>query len=355
MNLAGGGYGRWLLDWLYDQPLTQYVIEVTEREAARVPFPGVLVDFVDTGPFFARLGLPGVTGYPVVDYLGREGWIVDGSSIPAGIFTDEFIAAKVGDPPWRFRMKADMPSPCVRITPAGIDAARQNRASYRDIMDASDPLNKRLLRWLYSQQVHTGRPADLVDFLTSDHATINNSLTFTLREAQEAALYLHKKGLITDPGKQPKNGLGAELIELTSEGYECNNGYDADIRRYLERNRQDSSTNITITGNNTTNLAVNSPSTKQSINTGISVDEALRFADYVSEVAAVLRPKEGSAVSFEALASELRDAAISEPPDKGRLRRFIETLMRALEAATPTVTAQMAIDLGEKAIHAIGG
>jgi len=132
-------------------------------------------------------------------------------------------------------MEQDVVFPLARITPAGIDVARRNRASRRVAVPADTPLTERMLRWLYRETVSTGRPANLVNFLPSDYAIRDGALGFTLREVQDAARYLHGKGLVTDPGSQPVRGLGQQLVEVTPGGRECHNGYNANLSQYLKR------------------------------------------------------------------------------------------------------------------------
>lgn len=351
LDLDVEAYGRWLLDWLYDQPESQGVAEIAQAKADGELFVENMLyalGFNDTGLFFARLGLPGITGHPVVARLEGQGRVdPDGQWAAEAHLT---LMEDASDP-----MEQDVESPRARITPAGIEVVRHDRASRRDAVPSDTPLTKRMLRWLYRETVSTRRPANLVNFLPSDYAIRNGALGFTLREAQDAARYLHEKGLVTDPGSQPVCGLGQQLVELTPGGRECHNGYDANASQYLERgngDRQDHGHRVEIHGS-TAVVNIGSGSAGQHINAGVPVAEALRFADFVSQVAAVLHPVEGSPADFTALADDVREAA-RDSPDKRRLRRVIDALMHALKTAAPEAVAYTAIDLGEKAIHALG-
>ena len=68
----------------------------------------------------------------------------------------------------------------------------------------------------------------------------------------------------------------------------------------------------------------------------------------------MLHPVEGSPADFIALADDVHGEATRDSPDKRRLRRFIDALMHALKTAAPEAVAYTAVDLGEKAIHALG-
>lgn len=235
LDLDVEGYGRWLLDWLYDQPESQRVAEIAQAKAdGQLFIENMLyaVDFNDTGLFFARLGLPGITGHPVVARLMGQGWVDTDSQFAAEA---HLTLREDGSDP----MEQDDESPRARITPAGIEVARRNRAGRRDAVPADTPLTMRMLRWLYRETVSTENPADLVNFLPSDYAIRNGSLGFILREAQDAARYLHEKALVTYPGSQPVRGLGQQLVKLTPAGRECHNGYDANVSQYLGRGNGD--------------------------------------------------------------------------------------------------------------------
>lgn len=236
MDLDVEAYGRWLLDWLYDQPESREVAELAPLAAAGDPsvenalYALYARGLNDTGPFFTGLGLPGITGHPVVGYLDDQGW-----ADPRGLDSDWVPVHKILGSGGFDPMQQDVASPPAIITFAGIVVAEGNRASRRDAVPVDTPLTERLLRWVYRVTMSTGRPADLVNFLPSDYAVCNGTLWFTLREAQRIALDLHEEGLVTDPGSQPVRGLGEQLVELTAGGRECHNGYNANVSRYLGR------------------------------------------------------------------------------------------------------------------------
>lgn len=233
LDLDVKAYGRWLLDWLYDQPESKQVAKLAPLKAASDPhLPNALygIGLTGTGPFFTGLGLPGITGHPVVAYLDGQRWADPRGQLGSWHPAHDILGDEGFDP-----MQQDVESPPVIITFEGLDVAQGNRASCRDAVPADTPLTGRLLRWVYRVSMSTGRPANLVNFLPSDYATRNRTLGFTLGEAQDTALWLHEKELVTDPGSQPARGLGQQLVELMPDGRECHNGYDADVSRYLRR------------------------------------------------------------------------------------------------------------------------
>lgn len=352
LDLDVKAYGRWLLDWLYDQTDIERVAEIAQAMADGDPFVENMLyglGLNDTRPFFARLGLPGITGHPVAAYLDARGWAQTGDG---WYDASDILTEDDSDP-----MEQDVESPRLRMMPAGADVVRRNRASRRDTAPADRPLTERLLRWLYSETVLTGRPAGLVNFMPSDYAIRDGAPGFTLREVQDTVGYLHEKGLVTDPGRQPARGLGPQLVALTPGGRECHNGCNANVGQYLERGnsrRQDHGHHVEIRDSTAVVLSFGSGSAQQHINAGVPVAEALRFADFVSQVAAVLHPVEGGPADYTALAGNVHGEAASNSPDKRRLRHFIDALMHALKTAAPEAVAYTAIELGEKALHALG-
>lgn len=227
MDLDAKAYGRWLMDWLYDQTALEVMAEIAQAIADRDPHVDnmiYVVPYQSTSPFLDALGLPGIAGHPVVAYLCGQGWAqttgYDGAH--------DRLVDEGSDP-----MEQDVASPRARLTPAGVVVARRNRAS-RPTALVDLPLPDRLLRWLHRETRRAGRPADLVNFLPSDDAVRDGTPGFSLGEVQDVARYLHEKELITDPGSQPQHGLGQQLVELTPGGRECCNGYNSNVSQYLE-------------------------------------------------------------------------------------------------------------------------
>ena len=59
--------------------------------------------------------------------------------------------------------------------------------------------------------------------------------------------------------------------------------------------------------------------------------------------------------AMEAWAEELSRGAQVSAPERGYLRRIADGIMKGLASAAPTFASQTAIELGEKALRALGG
>jgi hypothetical protein len=345
--------GVWLLDWLYNREVARplptlppYPPDASEEIIEIFWVPPQSPVFDDAAPFFAELGFPSRSGYDAVSHLLDLGLITVEKPRPASMA--EYVDYRPGGEP---RALAHDDVLKARITDAGMRVAEAVRCSRQEFMPPGAPMRQRALCWLYRQEVRSGAPVAALNFLVSDYASRGGKLQFNRRELENTLSDLRERKLITARTAEAESGTG--VFSVTREGSDCVQGHNGDVDKFADRNAGTASS-IHIS-NSQANVSIGSPGSSQNIADGASLINVLRFADYISEVAALLQPGAGCPHSFAADAATLREAATSTCPDKSRVRNLADALVRALRNAAPAVVSQTAIELGEKAIHALGG
>jgi hypothetical protein len=180
------------------------------------------------------------------------------------------------------------------------------------------------------------------DFLRSPRNTVAEDY-FSDADVLAASHYLQDKGLVL--------GDESKITRLTATGYDCIE-QGGDVAEYSHR-IEGSGTNIRISDSQ--GLIINSPNSVQNnFSAGIDMRDLLKFAGFVRQIGSTLGLAEVEQTELEAQAMELHEVASSPAPEAGRLRRLANRILRILGAAAPTVASQMAIELGDKALRALG-
>ena len=180
------------------------------------------------------------------------------------------------------------------------------------------------------------------DFLGSPRSAVAGDY-FSEADVLAASHYLQDKGLV--------RGDKFQITHLTDRGYDCIE-QGGDVAKYSHHS-EGSGTDIRIS--NPQGVIINSPkSVQNNFSAGIDMRDLLKFAGFVRQIESTLGLAEGEQTELEAQAMELHEVASSPAPEAGRLRRLANRILRILGTAAPTVASQMAIELGDKALRALG-
>ena len=102
------------------------------------------------------------------------------------------------------------------------------------------------------------------------------------------------------------------------------------------------------------NIAIGSQDVTQNHTSGIDARELMNFAGLVRQIAPTLGLGQEQQADLEGRAKQLHEAA-STSPEPGRLRSLCRAVLDGLALAAPSVASQMATELGDKALKALGG
>jgi hypothetical protein len=367
-------YSDRLLDWLYSKQASKVRQRQAKEESAkewlRGQHPGASeyavnqtfgawfgpditgktesdLGYVDVGAFLQPLGIRSRAAYDIVNYAAERDWLIASDNTPLGRGIGGVPAIpRAGETP-RLIEYYDR----VLITEAGIRTAEANRLSWHDIMPQAASLAQRLLMWLSSHG--ESDPGYLPNFLVSTHACARGRPLFTAALLQQWVKYLATHDLLDERMGSPQDD--AMDVWLTSRGSECVVGFHGDVERYLNREPQAGSTTITVTGSTNVNVANHSHGSEQHATADPKLDDLIKFAGVAHQIASTLNLSDKEQAALEASAVTLGAAAQVPAPDRGYLRRIADGIMRGLASAAPTFASQTAIELGEKAIRALGG
>jgi hypothetical protein len=102
------------------------------------------------------------------------------------------------------------------------------------------------------------------------------------------------------------------------------------------------------------NLVIGSSNVVQNNTNGFDASALLSFAGLVSQIAPTLGLQDAEQIALESQAAALHQAASAPAPEKSRLRQLCDAVMQGLTKAAPTVASQMALAVGQDAIHMLG-
>lgn len=300
-------HGTRLLDWLYDQDVTE-------------------PSFHDVNQFVAESDLSDDGAQLVVDDLESRGVI-------------EQIAT-FGS--WE-----------AKLTVGGADFVQKVRAERSDSVRRSREIQQRMLCWLHNREHRDAPPSDWSDFLASDDAIFYGD-RFALAELERQAEYLFAKDLIQSLHIE-QAADGTIKPRLTAAGQDCVMDFGGNVSDYINRhNGRSTTTNITMTGS-TGNIVVASDNVQQNIETGIDTRKLLDFAGFVRQVVPTLGLSEDDQAELDADAAELHQAAEEAQPDRGRIKQLHDAVMAGLIKAAPSIVTSTATAMGNDAIRAITG
>ncbi|MEU3495417.1 hypothetical protein ABZ747_18250 [Kitasatospora cineracea] len=208
-----------------------------------------------------------------------------------------------------------------------------------------------ILTWLWHRK-HDGIHMPVVaDVLDTPYSLFEGS-RLTDGEIDRAAAYLQAKELIK--GVNIAQTDGPVRAEITAEGENCVENYDADLAAYERRNHGGATTNFHI-GTNTGNIAANSREVTQTATTnqGIDPSELVLIARSLRQAAPVLGLPESDAEEFAEIATRIENEASAGNPDPGRIRRWGNTILDFLNS--PAVSGALAQTLSTAVQAALPG
>ncbi|MFB7619868.1 hypothetical protein [Kitasatospora sp. NPDC056181] len=225
------------------------------------------------------------------------------------------------------------------ITPAGIAWVEARRRRQEDPAGRAAAARSGLLTWLWRRKHDGTRMPTLAGILEAPQSLFEG-IRLTGTEIDRAAGYLTAKGLIK--GTARAIGMAGPLrAEITAEGEDCVENYDADLAAYERRNNGGATTNFHI-GTNTGNIAANSREVTQTATTnqGINPSELVLLARSLRQAAPVLGLPESDVEEFADIATRIENEASTDTPDPGRLRRWGNAILDILNS--PAVSGALA-------------
>ncbi|WP_033222923.1 hypothetical protein [Kitasatospora phosalacinea] len=239
------------------------------------------------------------------------------------------------------------------ITQTGTAWVEERRRRRDDPAARAAAARRGLLTWLWHRK-HEGTHMPTVAGVLEAPQSLFEGIQLADTEIDRAAGHLQAKGLIK--GTSRAMGMAGPLrAEITVEGEDCVENYEADLAAYERRNNGASNTNFHI-GTNTGNIAANSREVTQTATTnqGINPSELVLLARSLRQAAPVLGLPEGDAEEFTDIATRIENEASADNPDPGRLRRWGAAILDILNspavsgalAQTLSTTVQAAITPG---------
>lgn len=242
--------------------------------------------------------------------------------------------------------------PRVKITNEGHMHRQQVLAARQDVAQRTRVLRQRMLLWLHEQEHRQTPPPDWSGFVASPDGQFYG-FPFTETELATAISDLAAKNLITGRGSW-QAGQVSLRPSLTTEGRDCVIDSGGNVSEYVDRQRGGTTTNVTMT-NVSGQTVIASDNVKQNMTSGLDTSKLLDFAGFVRQVLPTLGLPNDEQTELDDRAEKLHEAASSQAPDKGNLRRLIDAVMAGLTKAAPTVVSGAAITMGNDAIKAITG
>ncbi|MFF7459608.1 hypothetical protein [Kitasatospora sp. NPDC008115] len=243
--------------------------------------------------------------------------------------------------------------PSANLTPAGTSWVEERRRRREDPAARVAAARTGLLTWMWHRK-HDGTRMPVVAHVLEAPQSLFEGIRLTASDINRAAGHLQAKGMIkgTTPGW---GGDGPLRAEITAEGEDCVENYDADLAAYERRNNGGGTTNFHI-GTNTGNIAANSREVTQTATTnqGINPSDLVLLARSLRQAAPVLGLPEGDAEEFADIATRIENEASTDNPDPGRIRRWGNAILDILNspavsgalAQTLSTTVQTAIASG---------
>jgi hypothetical protein len=225
---------------------------------------------------------------------------------------------------------------------AARSSARQRRVACRDAV----------LDWFDNQ---AERVPDSSAFLWDVRAWYYGE-PFTLEEVQQAASFLHKKGLIE--GATVAEGDDIYNAKITDDGRVCVEQYDSTVAHWMNRSRRGGDTITTITNSPGAQWMNESPAAQQTARlTTLSKDARRQVVHIADEIFIVLDavdlPPE-QRQEAKAAATELRELAANPTAGKGRLRSSLGVIATAALGAMGTEAGKHVLELIQQAMRTIG-
>jgi hypothetical protein len=181
-----------------------------------------------------------------------------------------------------------------------------------------------LLSWLDAENAvgDASKALSLQGFYLDRRALYYGEM-FTVEEADQAAAWLERQGLIG--GHHVDEFAGPVSAFLTDQGEECIEDYDGDVRRYIAATKQprpQQGVTVSVGGNVTGSMQVAGRDGVLTVNVTNSVEGLTLALQGIADIISAL----GYAAGQEAELVELTRAAVeelsAERPDIGVLRRF---------------------------------
>lgn len=237
------------------------------------------------------------------------------------------------------------------ITAAGLAYITKVRSRRSDPAERTRTLRKGMLNWLYA--LSRANPPDDWTGFTNDPRFSMLGEQFTFDEVIQEAEYLSDHGLIA--GHDIEEAGPASLYpRLTSQGRDCVTDYEGNVSEYLNRKQSRGDMNVYMAGVQG-NTAIGSHHVVQNTSGVFDMQPLRDLADYVREVAPVLRLADDDRDRLTATAEELHATASADQPEPGKLRRLLDALMKGLIKAAPTIASSTAIDMVEEGRKLLGG
>jgi hypothetical protein len=306
--------------------------EDEERKALLITNPGMLADVLLEWIYFKAA--EGVTNVVSCEQFRPD--------IDALIIDDVLRRLKSEG---RLRLAVDDSTqglPHVMLTEDGAAYVEENLKEWNNRVRRDRASRNALLAFAYESAENAGVIYLPRDFLRSPLSAVAGHF-FSPTDVLAASRYLQDKELA--------RGDESKITRLTARGYDCVE-QGGDVAEYSHRS-DGSVTNITIS--DPQGVIINSPnSVQQNIKAGIDTRDLLKFAGFVRQIGSTLGLDTDKQTELEDQAMELYEVASSQAPEAGRLRRLADKILRILNAAAPTVASQTAIELGDKALRALG-
>lgn len=219
--------------------------------------------------------------------------------------------------------------PRVELTHTGIELIRAIRRQRTDPPVRRSASRDALLRWLYDC-AQAGESPEINDFRRCDYAVFLSAYEiFTTIEINDASAWLRNHDYIVG-----ETGFDNNIVrpKITPKGEDL---VESD-RSTSNEKESAGDTTITITGSTGVNVASKSPNANQASAVAITAEgqrQIHMLADYLEQVAGQLALGEEDTARIPELAAELRAIAQEVTPDRGRLRRLLDSARELAIAA----------------------
>lgn len=127
-----------------------------------------------------------------------------------------------------------MNDPCAQLTSYGVADVLARSRRRTDPAQRARACRAGLLRWFYEQRI-AKRHMSITEEFTKDDEAIWEGTRFSEVESQEAAEYLHDKGLIK--GVKVAQMRGPVRAEITTDGIDCVTDWEGNVAEYLRDQR----------------------------------------------------------------------------------------------------------------------
>ncbi len=220
--------------------------------------------------------------------------------------------------------------PRIELTRAGVEAVQEVRRRRADPAARRPAARDALLRWLY-ESASVGFAFEVKDFWDSTYTCfLSTGGFFTTAEVDDASRWLRDHGYVT--AGIGSNGSSIPRLAITLKG----EGIVESDRSTSDDRESAGDTAITITDSPGAIVANRSAGAHQASFVTMT-EEAQRqirvVADYLEQVGRQLALPEQDAERLPELASNLREIALEPAPDRGKLKRLLESARELAVAA----------------------